>query len=419
MDKVVERFLKYVRFDTQSDESSGTCPSTAKQKDLGVQLVAELKELGLIDAAMDGNGYVMATLPSNSDKKLPVIGLIAHMDTSPDMPGAGVNPRIVANYDGGDILLDGDKNIVLSPGVFPELLNYKGQDIITTDGNTLLGADDKAGIAEIMTALEYLIANPDIRHGTIKVGFTPDEEIGRGADLFDVADFAADFAYTVDGGEVGELEYENFNAAAANITVSGSNIHPGTAKNKMRNSVLIAMEFNALLPANETPSHTEGYEGFYHLDRMEGTVEKTTLHYIVRDHDKVKFAGRKSRLEKITAYLNDKYGDVVVLDMKDQYFNMKEKVEPVLHIVETAKKAMEAVEVVPKIKPIRGGTDGARLSYMGLPTPNLFTGGHNYHGKYEYIPVESMKKSVEVIVKIVELYGNESGDGSRPLKNIK
>lgn len=407
MDKVVERFLKYVRFDTQSDESSGTCPSTAKQKDLGVQLVAELKELGLTDAAMDGNGYVMATLPSNSDKKLPVIGLIAHMDTSPDMPGAGVNPRIVANYDGGDIVLDGDKNIVLSPGIFPELLNYKGQDIITTDGNTLLGADDKAGIAEIMTALERLIANPDIKHGAIKVGFTPDEEIGRGADLFDVAGFAADFAYTVDGGEVGELEYENFNAAAANITVSGSNIHPGTAKNKMRNSVLTAMEFNSLLPANETPSHTEGYEGFYHLDRMEGNVEKTTLHYIVRDHDKVKFAGRKSRLEKITAYLNDKYGDVVALDMKDQYFNMKEKVEPVLHIVETAKKAMEAVGVVPKIKPIRGGTDGARLSYMGLPTPNLFTGGHNYHGKYEYIPVESMKKSVEVIVKIVELYGKE------------
>lgn len=405
MEKVVERFLKYVRFDTQSDESSKTCPSTSKQRDFGLHLVEELKGMGMQDVSIDDNGYVMAALPANTDKELPVIGFVAHMDTSPDMPGANVNPRIVSNYDGRDLVLNSEKNIVLSPALFPELAKYKGQDIITTDGNTLLGADDKAGVAEIMTALEYLISNPAVKHGTIKICFTPDEEIGRGADLFDVSRFAADFAYTVDGGELGELEYENFNAAAANITVNGSNIHPGTAKNRMQNSILIATEFNSMLPGNETPSHTEGYEGFYHLDRFEGSVEKTSMHYIIRDHDKKRFGERKGRLEKIAAYLNDKYGkNVVVLEMKDQYYNMKEKVEPVMHIVDTAKKAMEEVGVKPKIKPIRGGTDGARLSYMGLPTPNLFTGGHNYHGKYEYIPAESMKKSVEVIVKIVELY---------------
>lgn len=408
MEKVVERFLSYVRFDTQSDEGSDSCPSTTKQRDFGRHMVGELKSIGMHDAEMDENGYVTASLPANTDKNVPVIGFIAHMDTSPDMPGANVKPKIAANYDGGDIVLDSDRNIILSPAVFPELLDYRGQNIITADGTTLLGADDKAGIAEITSALEYLINNPDIRHGVISVCFTPDEEIGRGADRFDVSKFAADFAYTVDGGALGELEYENFNAAAANVIISGTNIHPGTAKNKMFNSVLAAIEFNSMLPGNEIPARTEGYEGFYHLDRFEGSVEKTSLHYIVRDHDSVKFNEKKSRLKKIAAYLNDKYGDNPVdVQIRDQYYNMKEKVEPVIYIVDTAKKAMEEVGVEPKIQPIRGGTDGARLSYMGLPTPNLFTGGHNYHGKYEYIPAESMKKSVEVIVKIVELYGGQ------------
>ncbi|MEG6613435.1 peptidase T [Pseudoclostridium thermosuccinogenes] len=415
MSKVVEKFLDYVRYDTQSGESSSTCPSTRKQYDFGLHLVDELKKVGLEDANIDENGYVMASLPANCSGA-PVIGFIAHMDTSPDMSGANVQPKVVENYNGKDIILNKEKNIVLSPSVYPKLLDYVGQTIITTDGTTLLGADDKAGIAEIITAMEYLVNNPHIKHGTIKVCFTPDEEIGNGANLFDTVRFGADFAYTVDGGELGELEYENFNAALANVNINGINIHPGTAKNKMINSTLIGMEFNSMLPPHETPEHTEGYEGFFHLTRINGTVEKTTLQYIIRDHDKKKFVERKNKLEKIAEYLNDKYGkNTVTLEMKDQYYNMKEKIEPVMHIVETAKKAMEELGITPLIRPIRGGTDGARLSYMGLPTPNLFTGGHNFHGRFEYIPVESMEKAVQVIVKIVELYAKkaESEDASK------
>ncbi len=404
MDQLVERFLKYVTFDTKSDEDSKTCPSTPGQYEFGLFLVNELKELGLEDAAIDENGYIMASLPANMDKSVPTIGFVAHMDTSPDMSGENVIPKLVSNYDGRDIVLNSDRNIVMTTTAFPELLNYTGQDLITTDGTTLLGADDKAGIAEIITAVEYLLSHPEIPHGTIKICFTPDEEIGRGADLFNVSKFGADFAYTIDGGPIGELEYENFNAASATITINGVNVHPGSSKNKMLNALLVAMELNSMLPPVETPSHTEGYEGFYHLNGMEGSVEKCTLRYIIRDHDKRKFIDRKDRIQKITDYLNEKYGqNVVVLQLKDQYYNMKEKVEPVLHIVEMAKQAMEEVGVPPHIRPIRGGTDGARLSFMGLPTPNIFTGGHNYHGKFEYIPVPSMVKAVEVIVKISEL----------------
>lgn len=405
MEKLVERFIKYVKIDTESDPNSDSCPSTEKQFNLARELVKELQELGLKDAAMDDNGYVMATLPSNIDKEVPTIGFIAHMDTSPDMTAENVKPQIVKNYDGSDIVLNGEKNIVLSPKDFPELKDYIGEDLITTDGTTLLGADDKAGIAEIMTAIEYLVNNPEVKHGTIKIGFTPDEEVGRGADKFDVEKFNASYAYTVDGGQIGELEFENFNAAYAKLKINGRNVHPGTAKNKMINSISIAMEFNSMLPANQVPQHTEGYEGFYHLHDIKGGVEETTVEYIIRDHDKEKFEEKKRRVESIAKYLNDNIGKgTVELDMKDQYYNMKEKIEPVMHIVETAKKAMEEVGVKPIIKPIRGGTDGARLSYMGLPCPNLFTGGHNFHGKFEYIPINSMKKSAEVIIKIVELY---------------
>lgn len=405
MNQVVERFLRYVKIHTRSDVSSAACPSTPGQADFGRLLVEELRSLGLQDAGIDDNGYVMATLEANIGEEVPVIGFVAHMDTSPDMSGENVQPQIIEAYDGGDILLHREKNITLSPAVFPELKNYTGQTLITTDGSTLLGADDKAGIAEIITAVEYLLQHPEIKHGTLKICFTPDEEIGRGADLFDVVKFDAEFAYTVDGGEIGELEYENFNAAGATVTIHGNNVHPGTAKNKMLNALLVGMEFNSLLPAWETPEHTEGYEGFYHLNEMEGSVEKAVLHYILRDHDKIRFVDRKQRMDKITAYLNDKYGkNTVTLELKDQYFNMKEKVEPVKHIVEIAQKAMEDLGIQPHIKPIRGGTDGARLSFMGLPTPNIFTGGHNYHGKYEYIPVQSMEKAVQTIVHIAELY---------------
>lgn len=404
MTDVVERFLRYVRIDTQSDENSQTCPSTKKQFELARLLVKELEELGLYKVTLDTNGYLMATLPANSDKELPVVGFIAHMDTSPDMIGKDVKPRIIENYDGGKVPLNEKDNIFLSPDDFPELKNYTGQTLITTDGTTLLGADDKAGVAEILTAMQYLKNHPDIIHGTIKIGFTPDEEIGRGADLFDVKKFGADFAYTLDGGEIGELEYENFNAALATITVSGRNVHPGTAKDKMVNSIHLAKELDFLLPAFQRPEHTEKYEGFFHLIDFEGDVEETTFRYIVRDHDRVKFEEKKQFLTKSVDLLNLKHGDGrFKLDLKDQYYNMKEKIEPVLHIVETAKMAMEEVGVVPIIKPIRGGTDGARLSFMGLPTPNIFTGGHNYHGRYEYIPVESMQKAVEVIVKIAQL----------------
>lgn len=405
MSRIAERFLKYVKIDTKSDPNSDTCPSTEKQFDLAKILVRELEDIGLEDVNMDENGYVMATLPANIDKDVPTIGFIAHMDTSPDMTGANVNPQIVENYDGGDILLNKDNRVTLSPKQFPEIKNYIGQDIITTDGTTLLGADNKAGIAEIVTAMEYLINNPQIKHGKIKVGFTPDEEIGRGADKFDVEKFGADFAYTIDGGEIGELEYENFNAAYAKVKIHGRNVHPGSAKNKMINSVLVAMEFNSMLPTNEIPGYTEKYEGFYHLNDIEGNVEETNLQYIIRDHDKDKFEEKKDRIKKIVEYMNSTIGKgTIELEMKDQYYNMKEKIQPVMHIIETAERAMNEVGVTPNIKPIRGGTDGARLSYMGLPCPNIFTGGHNFHGKYEYIPINSMEKAVEVIVKIIDLY---------------
>lgn len=403
MDTLVERFLKYVSFDTQSDENSETCPSTGKQYEFGKYLVEELHKIGLSDAEIDQNGYVYATLEGNIDKKVPVIGFIAHMDTSPDMTGSNVKPRIIENYDGNDIVLNSEKNIVMPVSTFPNLLTVKGHDLIVTDGTTLLGADDKAGIAEIVTAVEYLIKHPEIKHGTIKIAFTPDEEIGRGVDLFNVDRFGADFAYTIDGDVEGCIEYENFNAASAKITINGVNVHPGSSKNKMKNSLLIAMELNNMLPQAETPSHTEKYEGFFHLNNMEGTVEKTTLNYIIRDHDKVMFGKRKELMEKIAEFLNYKYGaGTVVLELKDQYYNMREKIEPVMHIIDLAKEAMEQVGVKPFVSPIRGGTDGARLSYMGIPTPNLFTGGQNYHGKFEFVSINSMRKAVEVIVKIAE-----------------
>ncbi|WDV45327.1 peptidase T [Clostridiaceae bacterium M8S5] len=408
MKNVVERFLKYVKFDTESDEFSETCPSSKKQLNLANELVKELNELNLTDVSVDENGYVMATLPSNSDKDLPFIGFIAHMDTSPDMSGANVNPQIVENYDGNDIVLNDDNNIILSPKDFPSLKDYVGKTLITTDGTTLLGADDKAGIAEIMSAVEFLVNNPDIKHGDIKIAFTPDEEIGRGADLFDVKKFNADFAYTVDGGPIGELEYENFNAAGVTINVNGRNVHPGSAKNKMINSSLIAIEFNSMLPIFDKPEYTDGYEGFYHLIDMKGTVENSSLRYIIRDHDKEKFENKKNLIKDIADFLNKKYGENTVnFELKDQYYNMKEKILPVMHIVDTAKQAMEECNVEPLICPIRGGTDGARLSFMGLPCPNMFTGGHNFHGKYEYICIESMVKAVEVIVKIVQLYSEK------------
>ncbi|MCY6370163.1 peptidase T [Clostridium ganghwense] len=405
MEAVVNKFLKYVKYDTKSDEESNVTPSTEGQRVLAKELARELNEMGMSDVSVDDNGYVMATLPANTDKEIPTIGFIAHMDTAPDMSGKDVNPKIVENYDGKDIVLNEEQNIVLKVEDFPEIKEYVGKDLITTDGTTLLGADDKAGVAEIMTAVEYLINHPEIKHGTIKVGFTPDEEIGAGADHFDVEKFNADFAYTVDGGTVGELEYENFNAAGAKITIKGRNVHPGSAKNKMINSMVIANELIFILPDEETPSHTEGYEGFYHLTSIKGEVEETKLNYIIRDFDKDKFEERKYIMSSVVKSLNKKYGEgTVELDLKDQYYNMKEKVEPVKHIVDTAFKAMEECEVVPKVVPIRGGTDGARLSYMGLPTPNLFTGGHNFHGKYEFIPTFAMEKAVDVIVKIIELY---------------
>lgn len=405
MSKVTERFLKYVKYDTKSDENSTTVPTTKTQLIFAKELSEELKQIGLDDVSIDEKGYVMATLPSNIDKDTPVIGFIAHMDTSPDMSGKNVNPQIVENYNGEDLTLNKEKNIILSPKDFPELKNYIGKTLITTDGTTLLGADDKAGVAEIVTAMEYLISHPEIKHGTVKIAFTPDEEVGKGADYFDVKKFNADFAYTVDGGPIGELEYENFNAASVKIIVNGRNVHPGSAKNKMVNSMEIAMELNSLLPENEKPQYTEGYEGFFHLTSFNGTVEKTSIHYIIRDHDKSKFEHKKELINKIVEFLNLKYGDNAVnIEMKDQYYNMKEKIEPVIEIVNTAKKAMEEVGITPVISPVRGGTDGARLSYMGLPCPNIFTGGHNFHGKYEYIPTFAMDKAVDVILKIIELH---------------
>lgn len=404
MSRVVERFLKYVKFDTKSDEESNTVPSTEEQLVLAKELGKELEEIGLSHVSVDENGYVMAVLPSNMDKKVPTVGFIAHMDTSPDMSGTNINPRFVENYDGEDIKLN--EEVTLSPKDFPELKNYIGETLITTDGTTLLGADDKAGIAEIITAVEYLIEHPEIKHGTIKVGFTPDEEIGRGADHFDVERFDADVAYTLDGGAVGELEYENFNAAGAKVTIQGRNVHPGSAKNKMVNSVLIAGEFIASLPESETPQNTEDYEGFYHLNSINGDVEKTVLNYIIRDFDSESFENRKNTMKAIGEKLNKKYGHRVKVEIRDQYRNMKEKIEPVMYVVDNAKKAMELAGVKSKVSPIRGGTDGARLSFMGLPTPNIFAGGLNFHGKYEYVPVSSMEKAVEVVLKIVEVYAN-------------
>jgi tripeptide aminopeptidase len=403
--KVVEKFIKYVKIETSSKEESTTVPSTGGQLVFGKELAKELETIGLTDVAVDENGYIMATLPSNTDKQVPVLGFIAHMDTSPEISGADVKPQFVENYDGEDIVLNEEKKIILSPKDYPELKNYIGKTLITSDGTTLLGADDKAGIAEIMAAMEYLVNNPQIKHGTIKIGFTPDEEVGRGADHFDVKKFNADFAYTIDGGEIGELEFENFNAASAKITVNGRNVHPGSAKGIMINSMLIAGELMNKLPKNETPATTEGYEGFYHLLGISGDVEKTTINYIIRDFDKENFEKRKELINGIVNSLNKTYGEKTVeIEIKEQYRNMKEKIEPVKHVVDIAFEAMKEVNIVPKVQPIRGGTDGARLSFMGLPTPNIFTGGHNFHGRFEYIPVYSMEKAVELIVKIAEAY---------------
>ncbi|MBE9468828.1 MAG: peptidase T [Bacteroidetes bacterium] len=408
MNKLVERFIKYVKIDTQSDENSKFCPSTNKQLNLANKLVEELKDIGLQDVSLDENGYVTATLQANIKKNVPTIGFIAHMDTSPDMTGTNVNPQIIENYDGEDIILNKEENIVLSPDDFPQLKKYVGQTLITTDGNTLLGADDKAGIAEIITAVEFLINNPDIKHGTVKIGFTPDEEIGRGADFFDVKKFNADFAYTVDGGELGELEYETFNAAEAKINIAGRNIHPGVAKGKMINSISLAIELNSMLPTNQKPEYTSGYEGFFHLIDFKGSVENTKFKYIIRDFDREKFENKKKLMSDAVKFLNLKYGkNIIDLEIKDQYYNMKEKIVPVIQIVETAKKAMIEVGVEPKIFPVRGGTDGSKLSFMGLPTPNIFTGAHNYHGRFEFVPIQTMGKAVEVIVKTIELFGLE------------
>lgn len=400
---VVDRFLKYVTFATQSDEESGITPSTSGQRVFAEALVKELEALGLEEISLDDNSYLMATLPSNmEDKEVPTIGFISHLDTSPDMSGEGVKPRIVS-YAGGDIVLNEAENIVLSPRMFPEMEQYIGQNLIVTDGTTLLGADDKAGVAAIISAVAYLKEHPEIKHGKIRIGFTPDEEIGAGADHFDVEKFGCEFAYTVDGGEIGELEYENFNAAAAKVVFSGRNVHPGTAKDKMVNASLLAVEFASMLPADQRPETTEGYEGFFHLTTMVGSVEQAVLQYIVRDHSRELFEQKKQLLEQITTQLNKKYPGMVSLEMHDQYYNMREIVEPKKYIVDLASEAMEAVGVKPQIKPIRGGTDGARLSFMGLPCPNLFTGGHNFHGRYEYIPIPSLQKSMETVVKIAEL----------------
>ncbi|MDT0644701.1 peptidase T [Zunongwangia sp. F363] len=402
--KLIDKFISYVKIDTQSDPESSSTPSTEKQWDLANKLVEELKEMGMQDVTIDEHAYVMASLPANVAHKVPVIGFVSHFDTTPDFSGTNVNPQIIDKYDGKDIILNKKKNIVLSPDYFEDLEQYKGQTIITTDGTTLLGADDKAGITEIMTAMQYLIDNPQIEHGEIRICFTPDEEIGRGAHKFDVKKFGAEWAYTMDGSQVGELEYENFNAAGAVVKIFGKSVHPGYAKDKMINSQYIAQDFISSLPRLETPEHTEGRQGFFHLSKMQGDVEETTLHYIIRDHDKEHFEARKKMMLDLGREICEQYErECVQIEIKDQYFNMKEKVEPVKHIVDLAEKAMKAVHVKPIIKPIRGGTDGAQLSYMGLPCPNIFAGGHHFHGKYEYVPVESMIKATEVIVKIAEL----------------
>ncbi|MBR5324570.1 MAG: peptidase T [Muribaculaceae bacterium] len=404
---VVDRFLGYVKVDTQSDELTNLTPSTPGQMLFAEQLVKELIAIGLTDAEVDNNGYVMATLPANTDKVLPTIGFIAHMDTSPDMTGHNVQPRIVEKYDGKDIVLCEEDNVVLKTEDFPEILGYVGDDIIVTNGKTLLGADDKAGIAEIMSAMEFLIANPDIKHGKIRVAFTPDEEIGQGADHFDVKKFGADFAYTMDGSDQGIIEFENFNAALAKVSFKGRNVHPGYAKHKMVNALRVANQYAIMLPRWETPEHTEGYEGFYHLVGCEGSVEKTTLTYIIRDHDRDRFERRKKEFAHLVNKINKEFPDCASLEIRDQYYNMREMIEPVMHIIDLAKEAISNCGMEPKVEPIRGGTDGARLSFMGLPCPNLSAGGMNFHGRFEYISVQAMQKAVNVIVEIAKLVANK------------
>ncbi|GLB29241.1 peptidase T [Lacrimispora amygdalina] len=408
MSEVINHFLKYVSYDTQSKYEVDAVPSTSKQRILAEELVKELQAMKAADVRIDEHSYVYATIPATMDKAVPVLGFIAHMDTSPAYSGAGVKPQIVTNYDGKDILMNADTGLTMSPEDFPDLLKYVGQDIITTDGTTLLGADDKAGVAEIMTMAEYLLTHPKIPHGTIRIGFTPDEEVGRGADFFDVKGFAADVAYTVDGGGLGELEYENFNAASARVLIHGSSIHPGSSKGRMRNALLMGMEFHNMLPAAENPMYTEGYEGFYHLDSMIGSVEEARLDYIIRDHSKKKFEEKKEFMTRVADYLNQRYqSGTVELILKDSYFNMKEKIEPHMYLIDIAKTAMEDLGIEPLVTPIRGGTDGARLSYEGLPCPNLCTGGYNYHGKFEFIPVQSMEKVVKLLLKIVEKFAEK------------
>ena len=399
---LTERFLKYVSFCTTSDEETNMTPSTPGQMEFAKYLAAELQEIGMQEVSLDENGYVMATLPANVEGK-PTIGFIAHMDTAPDASGKHIKARIVSNYDGQDIVLNAEKNIVFEVAKYPEILDYKGQDIIVTDGTTLLGADDKAGLAEIVTACEYLIQHPEIEHGKIRVGFTPDEEIGQGADHFDVEKFGCDFAYTMDGGAVGELEYENFNAAGCKVKVHGVNVHPGYGYHKMINSMRIANQFATMLPRWETPEHTQGYEGFYHLIAMNGSVEETTLQYIIRDHDRARFESRKREMEHLARKINQEYGEgTIEVELRDQYYNMREKVEPVMHIVTLVEEAMKEVGVTPKVQPIRGGTDGARLSFEGLPCPNIFAGGVNFHSRFEYLPIPSMEKAMQVILQIVQ-----------------
>ena len=406
MEKVTDKFLRYVSYDTQSDENSTSQPSTFKQLVLLRQLVDELHAMGISNASIDKDGYVMASIDSNVDAKVPAIGFIAHVDTSPDAPGANIHPKFVVDYDGSDIPL-GDGR-VLTVAEFPELLNYKGQTLITTDGTTLLGADDKAGVAEIMCAAEYIMNHPEFKHGPVKIAFTPDEEIGRGVVAFDVARFGADYAYTMDGGMVGELEYENFNAASAKIHIQGRNIHPGYAKNKMINSMLVAMELNAMLPVEQRPEYTEGYEGFIHLISFKVTVEESDIAYIIRDHDAALFERKKEMVQQCVDFINKKYGNVAVADIKNQYRNMREMVEPHFEVVENAIKALEMAGIQPKVQPIRGGTDGANLSFMGLPCPNIFAGGHNFHGRLEFVPVESMEKATHVILYILDIFSKNS-----------
>ena len=406
---VIDRFLRYVKFDTQSDDETNMTPSTPGQMEFARYLKKELEEMGLEEISLDDNGYLMASLPSNVDKAVPVVGFIAHLDTAPDMSGRHVNPRIVEKYDGGVITLNEKEGIQLSPEEFPEMLNYVGNDLIVTDGTTLLGADDKAGIAEIISAVAYLQAHPEVKHGKIRIAFNPDEEIGKGAHKFDVEHFGAEFGYTMDGGAVGELEYENFNAAGAKITIKGRNVHPGTAKRKMVNSIRVANQFIQMLPRWETPEHTEGYEGFYHLVGIEGSVEQTTLHYIIRDHDRARFESRKKEIEHLVRKTNEEYPGCATAEIFDQYYNMREKIEPVMHIITLAEQAMREAGIEPRVQPIRGGTDGAQLSFKGLPCPNIFAGGENFHGRYEFVAIKSMEKARDVIVNIARLNA-ESAD---------